>query len=821
MNNTNLYNFSFVDREESSKRLKYLINNSTKLPLIVGNHGVGKTYFIENFFKKNSNLNNTYITFDAEMDEHNGIEKLLHALEKNKSISFLKFFKLNYREIFRISCDRIVEKSCDDLPMLCNILKNSISVKDNDGIEKSISEVFIEFLLNIYINEYNIIIFDNFHLCDKCSLKILVPLFKKCLEKYKNIRFIVSMTLNEDNYVKNVLEERIPREEIEILEFNDFMYFYEILFDIFDISDKDKLLISKIYEYCSGNPQQLLNFIHKLDAEKALKYTDKHKRAEIIHDKAMSLLCDDFSYISFSSLSIQQRFILCVVIEFGILISVNLLSEIVKYVMRSTLFKTQYKEDEFSLELMDLNDKGIIKFVSQDNVQLIKMEHDLKLNYYKKEVERYPFFITVNLCFYEYVMKSRNVFSENEFDFLVTIHAYKGKIANWQTYNYEYGKKLFDKKDFANAAKIFMRLKDSLDIFSIQELLVLIETFYNSGKYEDAKDIIERLSENDLDKKDMYSYLYLKAKINKFCLKQIEAEKAVVQLLQLNNLSKEQLLSALSLEERVFLNSSNERQRAFNAYEKIKKYFKDDTDVKALYGSCLKTSIEFYRGERAEEDLRMASEIAKSNENQYELGAIYTNEGFDLFWQGQIDDAIFLFQKAYDTLINVAEYEVSYPLNNIANCYIVKGDYDSAIHYLKAALYWNQSAYVNITLKILLAYCLAVTDKNFDINTNSNSSYILNNINSSAFSDISIKIKANYLIGCIYDVTDNPLNAKAYKEKAYNFAKEHNQNYLPFIWMQDYSEEIALDMQKRLPTDKFYNFYNKPFDPWLVTLSHD
>jgi Tfp pilus assembly protein PilF len=809
-----------VDREESNKRLKYLINNTAKLPLIVGAHGVGKTYFIKNFMEKNSNLNCIYISFEAEIDEHNGIEKLLRALEKSKSISFFKFFNINYAGIFRMAGGHVVNKTCDDLSMLCNILKNTISVKDKDGIEKSIAEILIGYIFDGYERTQNTIILDNFHLCDKYSLNILVPFFKKSLEKYNNLRFVVSLTLGEDNYVKNVLEESVPREEIEILEFNDFMYFYEILFDILDISDKDKVLISKIYEYCSGNPQQLLSFMHKLDAEKALKYSEKHKRAEIIHEKAMSLLHNDSIYIPFSSLSVQQRFILCVVIEFGVLLPLNLLIDIVKYVMFDALFNAQYKEAEFLPELLDLNDKGIIKIVPQNNVQIIKMEHDLKLNYYKEEIKRNPFFAMVNHSFYKYVTNNKNNFSESKFDFLVAIHSYKGEITNWQTYNYEYGKKLFDEKDFANAAIIFLRLKNCLDMFSVRELLVFIEAFYNSGKYHDANDIIDMLPEDDLEE-DMYSYLYLKAKIYKFCLKQIEAEKTVNQLLQLNDLSKEQLLNALSMEERVFLNSSNERQRAFIAYEKIKQDFKDDADVKDLYGSCLKTAIEFYRGESAEEDLAKAYDIAKDNEDQYELGAIYTNKGFDLFWQGQIDDAIFHFQKAYDALINIAEYEISYPLNNIANCYIVEGDYDSAMHYLKAALYWNQSSYVNITLKILLAYCLAVTDKNFDIDKNSNSSYILNNIDSPAFSDISIKIKANYLIGCIYDITGNPINAKVYKGKAYKYAREHNQKYLPYIWMQGYSEEIALDMQKRLPSDKFCSFYKKPFDPWLVTLSHD
>lgn len=821
MNNTDLYQFSFVDREESSKKLKYLLSQTSKLPLIVGNHGVGKTYFIENFFKKNKKLNCTYITFDAETADHNGIEELILALEKNKAVSFLKFFSINYSAIFRITGGSIAEKKCDSLPVLCNVLKNAISVKNNDGIEKSIAEIFIEYILKFSTREKTIIVFDNFHLCDKPSLNILLPLFKKWLEKYDHFRFIVSITLNEDNYVKNKLEERIPREEIEILEFNDFMYFYEILFDILDIGDNDKELISKIYEYCNGNPQQLLSFMHKLDAGKALKYSDNHRRAEIIHEKAISLLCDDSTYISFSSLSIQQRFIIYVIIEFGILIPLNLLSKIVEFVMRNTPFHAQYKESEFLLEVMDLSDKGIIKLVVQNDVQVIKMEHDLKLNYYKNELLHNPFFESADRFLYEYIVQNKNVFSENDFDCLGALHAYNGNIINWQTINYEYGKKLFDKKDFVGAAKIFERLQDCLDMFSTPEMLVLIETYYNSGKYETAKDIIEKLQESELEEKELFPYLYLKAKIYKFCLYQNEAEGAVSQLLKLHNLSKEQYLNALSLEERVFLNSSKERQRAFKAYSKIKQHFKDDTDVRDLYGLCLKTSIEFYRGETAQKDLHIACEIAKSNADQYELGAIYTNEGFDLFWQGQIDNAIFLFQKAYDTLINVAEYEVSYPLNNMANCYIVKGDYDSAMHYLKAALYWNQSTYVNITLKILLAYCLAVTDKSFDIDTNSNSSYILNNINSPAFSDISIRIKANYLTGCIYDVTGNPLSAKAYKERAYDFARNHDQNYLPFIWMRDYSEEITRDLSKRLPSDQFPDFYKTPFDPWLVTLSHE
>ena len=632
MDNTNLYKFSFVDREESSKKLAYLLRNTSKLPLIVGKHGVGKTYFIDNFFKKNPNLKCICITFDAEVKEQNGIAKFLTTLEKDRPLSFFDYFSINYKAIFRIAGNQIVKKACDDFSVLCNVLKNAVSVKDKNGSEKSIAEVLIDYFLHTCIQEENIIVFDNFHLCDKSSLEIIIPIIKKSLEKNSHFQFVISLTLEENNIVKYALEESIPREEIEILEFNNFMYFYEILFDILDISDQDKELISKIYEYCNGNPQQLLNFIHKLDSGKALVYSDKHKRAEINHEKAKLLLCDNSVYMPFRNFSYQQKFILFVIIEFGILVPLDLLNEIVKYVMQKTFFCSQYSEETFFTEALDLLDKGIIKFIQKDNNQFVKMEHDLKLINYKKELKTIPLFETFYLYLYEYVSQNQTLFLKDDINYLITFHGYKGNVTNWQISNYNYGKELFDKKDFINAAKIFARLKDSLNMFSFSEKLVITETFYNNGNYIDAKDIIEKIQEIEIDKSNSYSYLYLKAKVYKFCLKQKEAEKAIEQLLQLKDLSREEYIKILSLEERIFSNSSNNRQRAFEAYEKIKRFFYHDVKFEAIYGSCLKTSIEFYRGKLAQDDLQVSYEIAKKYGDKYELGAIFTTKEFVLLW---------------------------------------------------------------------------------------------------------------------------------------------------------------------------------------------
>lgn len=822
MDNTNLYNFSFVDRVDSANKLSHILKDTSILPIIVGKHGVGKTYFIDNFFKKHINSKCIRITFDAEIAEHNGIGEFLGALDKINKTSFLKFFDLHYMSLVRLVGNYIIKNQFNDVSSLYNILQNTITLKTKDGSERSVAEVLYEYLLEHCSKEEIIIVFDNFHLCDTHSLFKLIPLIKKSLENKCNFRFIISLTLLENNTVKNILEEKIPREEIEILEFDSYLLFYEILIDILDISDIDKELVSKIYNYCEGNPQQLLNFMHKLDAAKALKYSDRDKKAKIIHKEAEKILSDDSTYIPLAELTIQQHFIIYVIIEFSVLVPFDLIGDIVNYVMSKTFFSSQWSEKSFLPEMFDLQRKGIIKLESKNSIRYVKMEHDLKLNFYKKEMENTQFFESINLYLFEYVSNNKNnrFLSEN-IDLLLAFHSYKGNITNWQTLNFDYGKKLYDKKDYINAAKVFARLTSFLDLFSASEILIFIESFYNSGNYTAALNNIKKMNECELAGENLYSFLCLKAKIYKFCLHQDEAERTVDQLLCLRNTQDDKLLNILSIEERVFANSSYNRQRSFNAYQKIKEEFKDNVKVKSIYGSFLKTSVEFYRGQLAQEDLNEAIRIAEQNNDLYELGAVYTNKGFDFFWQGKIDEALNIFQEAYNILIKVAEYEVSYPLNNMANCYIIMGDYERAIHHLKTALYWNKSDYVKITLKILLSYCSALTGECYNTDKDENFNYILNNLDSPKFADISIKIKANYLVGCIYEINGLNMYAKAYKDKAFKIAQNHDPQYLPYIWMTNYKKEIDTDIKKRLPNHKFKGFYSHSFDPWLVTLSHD
>ena len=411
MNNTDLYNFKFVDREDSYKTLEYIIDSTSRLPLIIGKHGVGKTYFIEYFIKKRTDLEFIKIEFKAEEKEQDALKKLLIALEEKSSLNFFDYFNINYKYIFRMIGNSVIEKISTNFSILYDILKNSITVKTNNGYEKSIAEILYDYLIQIALGKEKIVIVhDNFHLCDKSSLDTLVPFIKKCLVNHCNFSFIISITSGENEFVKNRLEESIPREKIEILEFDNYLYFYEILFDILDIGDNDRAIVNKIHDFCGGNPEQLRSLLHKFEDTNALLYSEKSTRAKIDYNIANKILDENSVYIPISKLTFQQKFILYIIIEFGVLVPFDLINDMAGYVISKTPFITQYNKNLLIADLLDLLDKGIIVLCDLNNLKYIKMEHDLKFDYYKKALKYYPFFDSVSLHLFEYLSENKIIF---------------------------------------------------------------------------------------------------------------------------------------------------------------------------------------------------------------------------------------------------------------------------------------------------------------------------------------------------------------------------------------------------------------------------
>lgn len=87
--------------------------------------------------------------------------------------------------------------------------------------------------------------------------------------------------------------------------------------------------------------------------------------------------------------------------------------------------------------------------------------------------------------------------------------------------------------------------------------------------------------------------------------------------------------------------------------------------------------------------------------------------------------------------------------------------------------------------------------------------------------DISIHIKVNYLIGFTYKCYGDLDRFDEYRNNAVAIISSQSKNSLPYIWFENYSDDIESYIRSHVDNDAYKFFYSTRFEPWLVTLNHD
>ena len=101
-----------------------------------------------------------------------------------------------------------------------------------------------------------LIIFDDFSLCDEKSTDFIIEIILQLIDD-DNIKFIISTTPEELERRQNIqimLMEKLPLTPLSVEDFKDEVFFYEILYNIFDLENVDKALVTELFIKCEGNP---------------------------------------------------------------------------------------------------------------------------------------------------------------------------------------------------------------------------------------------------------------------------------------------------------------------------------------------------------------------------------------------------------------------------------------------------------------------------------------------------------------------------------------------------------------------------------------
>lgn len=833
IDNRDLFNFEFIDREEQTQRLiEYLSGNEAQKPIwIYGPSGAGKTRFLKQAKKHINQSTIVYVELFSNERNINGSKILISELEKATRYSIKKFIKNNYshiadsiKNILSIALNLIFKVNTEKLlDIVFEPTKTYITKKKE---QHSATELLIGYIKKISQKNKLIIIIDNFMNCDNISTDIIIDVINSIRESFYNKVNFILVTTEEDGEhsetAKKILK-KLPVYSIPIFPFNNYEYFMNILFYSVDINKTGKRTISLIFEYCCGNPQKLNDFIHKLDSKcgviyniETMKYYFKKEVVEdIIFNSTVEYNLDtDFNFF--------EKLIIALIVCLRKSISENLLLSIIEFIGSSNnLFFID--QDDFRKSLINLVYKRSILGIEQiKQKSFIKIEHDLKLNNFKIQLENDHSGLVPLL--YNYLFKyftiNRNILvsdemNEDDFNDLYAFYAYKSLVPDWIHINYSDGIRKNKKKLYSESVEVLDRIISDLTLFTSDELLNISNCYYDSGNYKSAREIIKYI---DLEKKDnnfLFDLYMLKSKIEDLSMQLDKSLEYLDEALKYCVNSTEKQFRILNSKQQIMVDIATKRNQSKDLFDYLKNNYSANSTT--LYGKMLKSSIDFYRGEIAQQDLNLAEQIAIQQNNQLELGYIYTNRGFDFFWQLEIDKAIDCFEEAIKKLRVLKIHEIAYALNNLANCYMILGNYSEALSALQNAVLWNESYYVDLTIKNNLMVCYALMEQTqpcmqiiFDLEKKINT----------VPDDISLPLKISYNLGVAYEHMGNPDKAVFYKNRAFSIADQSKDMFLPYTWMKDYDINIEKDILKRVKPGQ-ENFLKNRFEPFLVTISHD
>ena len=184
MNSTNLFQFPFTDRSTEREKLLDFVKHeqSANILWINGDHGTGKTFFLDNVLSVNSDYQIIKVSVDPEIESPDYLKELVLSLQVASGIKFSKFIKANFKSILNITKNIVVQllkiNNLDLDKLMEAIYNSSLLFVDNSDAKQSSEKTIEKYISHIICKKKTILILDNFIYCEKKSLKIIGTILK-------------------------------------------------------------------------------------------------------------------------------------------------------------------------------------------------------------------------------------------------------------------------------------------------------------------------------------------------------------------------------------------------------------------------------------------------------------------------------------------------------------------------------------------------------------------------------------------------------------------------------------------------------------------
>ncbi|ANY69998.1 hypothetical protein BBD42_28475 [Paenibacillus sp. BIHB 4019] len=833
MDNTKFFNFKFVNRKLEQEKLKSFYNHelSSNVMWLSGPSGVGKSYLIEHTLKQVSNQKIIRLDLSSADQNINCLKQLLSLLQDSTKLSFKDFIKNNYTSVLDITKNVISilfkTKGIDvDIDGLLNfVFDKTAAFVENEKQKHQSGFIVIQNYINHILSEGNMIIYiDNFTNCDSKSLEIISELLGSYIGN-SGICFLLTTTnekFNERTDISKILIEKIKLEHLKINPFSNQEYFNEILLHIFDLNHTDDEDLSALFSACEGSPEKLRSTLRNLYYHDGITGSVEKNNARIVADKFKEIISKKTTFLDVDKLSEVEKMILRGILGFGKIINTNVLEEITRFLNEKLFKMSEITHIDFLMSLEKLSNTKIINISIENNVKKVRIEHDLIYRTLIMRLESPIYQPLVNFYLYNFlemnvVFLKENNLSNDDISYLIAWHAFRGEVSNWEEINLKYGLSRFQNNQFNDAILIFDRLKAHFRNFTNENLLEIATCYYENGKYADAKDIFNFIDAESLETKLRYNYYYFYGKTENMLMNKQVAINYFQQALNNAEGEQEKEIMSLNMKQLALLETPNGREGALKIFNDIALNLTEERMQSRATGYLLRTCINFYSGNKAIDFLEAAEKIAELNQDSVEKAFIQNNKGFEWFKQNKSTEACDAFNNSIELLSPIKIHEISYPLNNLAVCSMVKGKYAEAIKYLNKAKFWNNSKYAELTIKTHLAVCYSQEKEYEKAGTEIDKLYEI--IKSGNVIDSTIIRKICINLAIINKQLGKIDLAKECIEMGYAYAQNTSTAYRANQLIKELSPHFA-GINTTSETGGTYCL-EAIFEPWFITFTHD
>lgn len=824
-----LLNFRFVDREREREITNDFLRNKNNVKTIIvrGKKHAGKNFFIDEIIKENQSL--SFIVFDFnQLNNKCAYKLIIDELEKYSNGEFFHFVKHNYTDILQITTNGVrniskITGNSNVSEILGYMLDSSMFFLNSHKQQESSIKLLNKYIKQIDKNENLVIIIKDFSKCDVESLPIIFQTISLTNEDDKLLtKYIISIDEtdwdNNKNGICTFFSTNIAFYPLLIDKFDDSELFSEMLFDIFDLTSEDKNSLEHVFNICNGYPGELKCLLSKLYFKSNKIVDAKLGMAKWEKETINSIIANDNPKVTLNDPI--SRILFFIIIFLDIDITYDMLLEITMYVcekmhmlLSNNIIQQKLQELLYTYELLT---------IQQEQYEFVKLNDKLNKEQLYIDFKDESILPLFSRYISEYLLMKHTeilkVSSIEKYYIQLSYHTYISKYNDWENLNFNAGTYFYKNNQISIAKKIFFRLETKSEKLNKENRFLIAACFYDAGVYDKAEDIIKYIKLKECN----YEQLILTVKIKNINMKKPEAVTILNFMLECSDYHDFRF-EILDIKQRILSNIETERKKAKAIFDYLQMEF--DKSPLTVYSDFLISSMEYYRGKKVQQNLEILEKKFQKEDNQLMLSELYVNKGFDLFWQGKIAMARCEFKKSIKSFEILRIHELSYALNNFANCQMIEGDFEGAISSLKRALMFNSSKYTEIVIKTHLMVCYAIKrNSNYKNLYKDLETFIKENEHKKL--DISVYLKVLYSLGFVQDCCGNdPVPEisfdENYCEKAINIARSYDQTTLPYLWFKNWKESIENDVKKRISTEQYPVFHNYRFEPWLLTITHD